>query len=126
MRWDQIPLLSVGLLEGSTALPDKAGRWTPETETRLGYHLGAQCPPSALEIWGRTVMGRQRWAVQGPADRCCSAFPICGLSVCIYTGAPAPTSRQTLKHCDQEVPATGWTVEASVEVVVPEMKQQKY
>lgn len=26
----------------------------------------------------------------------------------------------------QEVPATGWTVEASVEVVVPEMKQQKY
>lgn len=77
--------------------------WEAETRNRvslLGYHLGAQCPPSALEIWGRTVMGRQRWAVQGPADRCCSAFPICGLSVCIYTWGPTPVSRQTLKHCD--------------------------
>lgn len=126
MRWDQIPLLSVGLLEGNTALPDKAGRWTPEMGDQAGLSLGGTVPPISPGDLGKDGDGQAEVAVQGPADRCCSAFPICGLSVCIYTWGPTPVSRQTLKHCDQEVPATGWTVEASVEVVVPETKQQKY
>lgn len=67
MRWDQIPLLSLGLLEGSTALPDKAGRWTPETGNQAGLSLGGTVPPISPGDLGKDGDGQ---AEVGSAGSC--------------------------------------------------------
>lgn len=67
MRWDQIPLLSLGLLEGSTALPDKAGRWTPETGDQAGLSLGGTVPPISPGDLGKDGDGQ---AEVGSAGSC--------------------------------------------------------
>lgn len=67
MRWDQIPLLSLGLLEGSTALPDKAGRQRPETGNQARLSLGGTVPSISPGDLGKDGDGQ---AEVGSAGSC--------------------------------------------------------
>lgn len=67
MRWDQIPLLSLGLLEGSTALPDKAGRQRPETGNQARLSLGGTVPSISPGDLGKNGDGQ---AEVGSAGSC--------------------------------------------------------
>lgn len=67
MRQDQIPLFSLGLLEGSTALPDKAGRQRPEIGNQARLSLGGTVPSISPGDLGKNGDGQ---AEVGSAGSC--------------------------------------------------------